>query len=951
MLKTELADILAVLELCIPYLIALGVAIIIGIGIMIACRKMSPAKRFLIRGETILAMVLILVIIVNMISFGPMSTLIGLSTGSGTITEKTSNEAMDVAEEVAQEGIVLLENNGLLPLDDTKNINLFGWASSNPLYGGSGSGGINDLYPIVSLSEGLENAGFAVNKDLADFYSSYTSERPEMSIQKQSWTLPEPPAGTYPEELIQGAKEFSDVAVVVLSRMAGEGHSDMPKDVSKVSFDHNSSEYDDFSAGEHYLQLSKTEEDMIKMVTENFENVVLVYNGANPFELGFVKDYSQIKSVIWSPGPGNVGFNALGKVMSGEVNPSGKTPDTFVYDMTTAPWWNNWVKSSYENLADMAVEGMNQGKAEMFAPSFINYVEGIYVGYKYYETAAAEGLINYEETVQYPFGHGLSYTEFKQEMGPITENDGKLTFDVTVTNTGSVAGKDVVEVFYNPPYTNGGIEKASANLVTFEKTEKLEPGESQTLTITFSAEDMASYDSEGAKAYVLEKGNYTISVNSNSHTILDKQTYSVNSTVTFDGDNGRSSDIVTATNQFDDVKGEVTYLSRKDGFANYEEATAAPESFVLPEKYASEYHLNSNYDYTEYLNEDDVMPTTGADNGMALADLRGADYDDPRWEKLLDQMTVEEMGHLISMAGYQTAAVESVGKVGTVDADGPAALNNNFTKAGSIGFPVAIMIASTWNQDLALEYGESMGKMAQEMNVTGWYAPAMNSHRVALGGRNYEYYSEDGVLAGKIAANTVIGAKNYGVYSYTKHFALYDSNGKMVSIWSNEQAIREIYLKPFEIAVKEGKADALMVAWNFLGHKWVGENSNLLNTVLRDEWGFKGMALTDFFRNNGHGFMNADMALSGGVDAMLSTFDGEQNNVKDPTAATTVNAMRTASKNIMYTVVNSWAYDGDNIQIGMLPWQKFAIGIDVFIGILLLIGAILIYKQSRKMSK
>lgn len=951
MLKTELADILAVLELCIPYLISLGVAIIIGIGVMIACRKMSPAKRFLVRGETFLAMVLILVIIVNMISFGPMSTLIGLSTGSGTISEKTSNEAMDVAEEVAQEGIVLLENDGLLPLEDTKNINLFGWASSNPLYGGSGSGGINDLYPIVSLSEGLENAGFAVNTDLADFYNNYTSERPEMSIQKQSWTLPEPPVGTYPEELIQGAKEFSDVAVVVLSRMAGEGHSDMPKDVSKVSFDHNSNEYDDFSAGEHYLQLSQTEEDMIKMVTENFEKVVLVYNGANPLELGFVNEYNQIKSVIWSPGPGNVGFDALGQVMSGDVNPSGKTPDTFVYDMTKAPWWNNWVKNPYENLADMAVEGMNQGRPEMYAPSFINYVEGIYVGYKYYETAAAEGFINYEETVQYPFGHGLSYTTFTQEMGPVSEKDGSLTFDVTVTNTGSVAGKDVVEVFYNPPYTNGGIEKAAANLVTFEKTELLEPGKSQTLTITFNLEDMAAYDSVRAKAYVLDEGDYTISINSNSHTILDKQIYTVNSKVTYDGEDGRSSDIVTATNQFDEVMGEVTYLSRKDGFANYETATAAPDSMILSNKYASEYHLNSNYDYTEYLNEDDVMPTTGVDNGMALADLRGADYDDPRWEKLLDQMTVDEMGELISMAGYQTAAVESVGKLGTVDADGPAALNNNFTRAGSIGFPVAIVVASTWNQDLALKYGESMGKMAQEMNVTGWYAPAMNTHRVPFGGRNYEYYSEDGVLAGKIAANAVKGAKNYGVYSYIKHFALYDTNGKMVSIWSNEQAIREVYLKPFEIAVKEGKADALMVGWNFLGHKWVGENSNLMNTVLRDEWGFRGMALTDFFRNNGHGFMNADAALSNGVDAMLSTFDGEQNNVKDPSAATTVIAMRNASKNIMYTVVNSWAYDGNNIQIGMLPWQKVAIGIDVFLGVLLLLGAIMIYKKSRKMSE
>ncbi|UTR15288.1 glycoside hydrolase family 3 C-terminal domain-containing protein [Salipaludibacillus sp. LMS25] len=949
MIQIEMADVLAILKICIPYFIVFGITIILGIGIMIACRKMSRSKKFLIRGNTVLAMILVLVILINMISFGPMSTIISLSTGSGTISEERANEANEAALQVAQEGIVLLENDGLLPLDETTNVNLFGWASSNPLYGGSGSGGINDLFPIVSLSEGLDNAGFNVNEELLAFYTSYNSERPEMSIQEQSWTLPEPPVATYPEELIQGAQEFSDVAVVVLTRAAGEGHSDMPGDVSDVSFDQNSSEYEDFSAGDHYLQLSQSEEDMINMVTENFDKVALVYNGANPFELGFVDEYSEIQAVIWAPGPGNIGFNALGQIMRGEVNPSGKTSDTFVYDMTVAPWWNNWDRFRYENMTHLATDGMNQGRPEVYYPSFTNYVEGIYVGYKFYETAAQEGLINYEEAVQYPFGHGLSYSTFTQEMGSISEDDGMLSFDVTVTNTGSVAGKEVIQVYYNPPYTNGGIEKSTANLVAFDKTEVLDPGASQTVTITFPAEDMASYDALGASAYVLEEGDYTISINSNSNTILDEQTYTLNSTVIYAGDNGRSSDHLTATNQFDNVAGDVTYLSREDSFANYDIATAEPTSMILPEPYASEYHLNENYDYTAILNDDDDMPTTGADNGMELADLRGADYDDPRWESLLDQITVDEMSQLIALAGYQTATVESVGKVATVDADGPAALNNNFTNAGSIGFPIAVVIASTWNQDLALKYGEMMGKMAKEMNVAGWYAPAMNTHRMAFGGRHYEYYSEDGVLAGRIAANAITGAKNHGVYSFIKHFALYDANGKMVSIWSNEQAIREIYLKPFELSVKEGQADAVMVGWNFLGHRWVGENSNLMNTVLRDEWGFRGMAITDFFRNNGHGFMNADSALAGGVDGMLATFEGGPNFVNDPTHPTSVNAMRTASKNIMYTVVNSWAYESDNIELGLLPWQKVAITINVLLGILFLASGIWIYRKSRMM--
>ena len=948
MISVEMEDVLAVLQLCKPYIIGIAAALVIGIVIMIACRRMSRDKRFLIRGEAAIAMVLAVAVCVNMICFGPMATLIGLATGNGTLSDETNEEAAGVAEEIMEDGIVLLKNESLLPLNETKKLNIFGWESINPAYGGAGSGGINDLYDIVSLNQGLENAGFSINQELVDFYNNYGADNPEMSIQKQSWTLPEPPVDTYSDELIKSAKEYSDVAVVVLSRKAGEGHNDIPMDVRKAAYDNNSDEYDDFPEGEHYLQLSQTERDMVDMVCSNFDNVIVVYNGANQFELGFADEYPQIKSVVWCPGTGNVGFNALGKVFSGEVNPSGKTPDTFIYDMTTAPWWNNAEKTEYTNLADMAVEGMNAGTAQVYAPAFTNYVEGIYVGYKYYETAAQEGAIDYDKTVQYPFGYGLSYTEFEQKMGELEEKDGQISVDVEVTNSGDVAGKDVVEVYYKPPYTNGGIEKSSANLIEFEKTNLLQPGESQTVTVTFSIEDMASYDENNAKAYVLEKGDYVISINSDSHTVLDQKTYTADKDVVYKGENKRASDDTAATNVFEDAKGDVTYLSRADHFANYEEATAAPASAELGEPYVSEYHLNSNFDKTTYLNDEDVMPTTGADNGLTLADMRDADYDDPRWEKLLDQLTVDEMANMIAMAGYQTAAMDSVGKVATLDFDGPAAINNNFTGVGSIGFPIEVVVASTWNKELAQAWGECMGKISQEMGAEGWYAPGMNTHRTAFGARNYEYFSEDGILSGNMGAKAVEGARKYGVYSYIKHFAMYEGNAKMVSVWSNEQAIREIYLKPFEISVKQGGANAVMVSWSFLGDKWTGECSNLMNTVLRDEWGFRGMALTDFFRNNGHGFMNADAALANGVDVMLSTFNGEENNVANPEHPTSVLQMRNACKNVMYTVVSSWAYDGEHEETGMENWKKAGIGIDTVIALFMAGMEVLVIRGYKK---
>ena len=608
MLKIEMDDVIGVLQSCkVQIGVIVGVLALLVIA-LIACRKMKKSQKFLIRSQSVIAAVLAILVTANTVCFGPMSTLISLATGNGTVSEKTAEEAKEVAQQVAEEGFVLLKNDdSFLPLQNISKLNLFGWAASNPVYGGSGSGGINQLYEIVSLQKGIEDAGFEVNQELLDFYSAYTSDRPEMSIQKQSWTLPEPPVSTYSQEMIENAKNFSDTAVVVISRAAGEGHNDMPMDMSQAKYDDNSPDYKDFEAGEHYLQLSQSEKDMVNLVCENFENVVVLYNGTNPIEMGFVNDYKQIKAAIWCAGPGNVGFEALGEILSGEVNPSGRTPDTFPYNLKAAPWWNNGTYTDYTNLADMAVEGMNAGKPQVYSPSFIDYVEGIYVGYKYYETAAVEGIIDYDKTVQYPFGYGLSYTTFSQKMSDLTDHGNSIQFDVTVTNTGNTAGKDVVEVYYNPPYNNGGIEKASANLIVFEKTELLEPGESKTITISLNKEEMASYDMSGTGCYVLEQGNYIISVNRDSHNILDSRTYAQPNDIRYDGDNKRSSDAITAINQFGDAQGDITYLSRADHFANLEEATSAPADTNMADKYVEGYHLNANYDYTTDLNPSDEM--------------------------------------------------------------------------------------------------------------------------------------------------------------------------------------------------------------------------------------------------------------------------------------------------------------------------------------------------------
>ena len=974
MLSINLDDVMQVLTNVRGHLIAFGVVALLAIVVMIAVRKLPKAKKMMIRAQAGLAILLALTIVVNLICTGPMSTMLDLVSGSGTITEETSAKATELVNEITADGVVLAKDeDGILPVASGSKLNVFGWASTNPCYGGTGSGALNATYPVTDLLTGLHDAGIETNEELSKFYTDYKADRPSVSIAAQDWTLPEPNVSLYTDEMMENAKAFSDTAMVVITRVGGEG-ADLPTDMASVvdgswirrvaqaygsergttyyngTYDDSLNEGNDWDKGDHFLQLSNREEDLLDLVTANFDNVILVYNGANAFQMDFLKDYPQIKGVLLCPGTGQSGFEGFGKVVSGEVNPSGRTVDTYVSNLKNAPWWNNFGDFKYTNTEELNSDS-SFFDPEGTTPSFVNYVEGIYVGYKFYETAADEGLINYDDEVVFPFGYGLSYTSFTKEMSGITNDGTNLNFTVTVTNTGSVAGKDVVEIYSDPPYTNGGIEKSSANLLDFAKTNELAPGESQTIEFSIPVEDLASYDYQTNGCYVLEAGDYVISANDDSHTVADSEVYTVASDSVYNESNKRGSDAVAATNEFDFAEGEITYLSRADGFANYAEATAAPATYEMTDEQKAAFDNAHTYVEAGYQQDDDANAadiTTGAKNGLKLADLRGVDYNDAQWDALLDQMSIDDLQQIIGFGGYQTAAVSSIEKVRTNDCDGPASINNNFTGVGSVGFPAATLIGMTWDKELAYAFGDSIGEMANEMDTSGWYGPAMNIHRTAFAGRNFEYYSEDGVLSGRMASNAILGAQEHGVYAYMKHFALNDQEGNrtsMAATWSNEQAIREIYLKPFEISVKDADCHAVMSSFNYIGTRWTGGCKELLKNVLRGEWGFVGFVETDYFGVSG--YMTADQCVRNGNDLMLCTTGNDFNTVTVLTNSSK-QALREASKNILYTVVNSRAYAAENLNPGMAKWEIIMIGADVLVALLIVALEIKTFKSYKK---
>ena len=875
--------------------------------------KIRKTRKFLyVLSSLLLGILIIFNLAVNQYAM-IINTYFSASQINQSEVKKTTEQAMALTEKIEGEGAVLLENkNEVLPLQNQK-VNVFGYASRNVVYGGTGSGGGKEDNN-VDLQQGLKNAGFQVNDQLTTFYDDRYVPREKVNIHKLvggDFNIHEPKASEYSESLLTSAKEFSDTALVVFSRNSGEG-ADITNEMKG---------YAGGTAGKHYLELSDDEAATLDLVKENFDKVVVILNSSFPMELGFLDD-EKIAGALWIGGPGSVGFNAVGEILAGEVNPSGRLVDTYAYDETSAPSFNNIGEFPYSN-SEFDYE------KDTWHYKYINYAESIYVGYRYYETRYIDNQTGkmdeaaYEKAVQYPFGYGLSYTNFKQEITnfKVDGNEAKMT--VKVTNTGKKAGKDVVQLYYTPPYTIGGIEKSHVVLSGFAKTQELAPNQSEEVNLSFDVENMASYDEKQNKAYVLEKGNYEIKLMNNSHDVIDSKNYEVAKDIVFDQENKRESDQLSATNQFEDAKGDVQYLSRW----NWEETM--PKEMAQP-KEASKELLKALKDQS--VNEGKADPIKFKKHGLELYDLKGVDYDDPKWDQLLEQLSVKDMENLITYGGFQTLAINSVKKPATIDADGPAGINHLVSQAHGNQYTSEVVVASTWNTELVEEMGAALGKEAKASNITGLYLPGVNIHRSPFGGRNFEYYSEDALLSGKIGSSLSKGAMDQGSYVFMKHFAMYDQETRRyefptgAATWSTEQAMREVFLKPFEIAVKDSGITGIMSSYNRIGPKWVGESEALLQNVLRDEWGFRGTVISDFYKPQ---YMNVDQGLSAGNDLVLYLLPTKLNNVTTDTDWGQQN-MRKASHNILYTVVNSHAYEVAETHVPNWIYLLVTINIAVF---------------------
>lgn len=928
----------ATLKVLVISVIILSV-IIAGFGFMWARRNRTEKKgmrRFLM---ACLSLGLVIVIGLN-IGVNHFQVVVNQYLTKVEIDEeeqaKVTADSRSVVEEIQDEGIVLLENKGnALPLNlenpREKNVNVFGQASVRMVYGGSGSGS-GDESKNVTLQQGLENAGFAVNEELTEFYNTNAPEKKKQdnfNLDGGDYTLSEPATSVFSEELLSKAEEFSDVALIVLSRAGGEG-GDLPFETSEYGG----------SKDRHYLKLSEAEEEMIEMVkSRNFAKVVVVINSSNAMELGFLEDEG-IDGALLIGGPGATGNNSVGRVLAGTVNPSGRLVDTYAYDVTSSPAYYNAGDFKYSNTEHKSVDKFGKESDKFHA--FLNYAEGIYVGYRYYETRYVDNETGemdeeaYRQVVQYPFGYGLSYTSFEQEITDYQTTDDVISVEVKVTNTGNTAGKEVVQLYYTAPYYVGGIEKSHVVLGAFDKTDMLEPGASETIKLEIPVEEMASYDYQNEKAYVLDAGSYDIKLMSNAHDVIDSRTYEVENTLVYNQDNKRSTDLVAVTNVFDDAIGDITYVSRADW-----EGTLPTER--TPDEEASQ-ELIQALENIQVIDNPDDQDIVFANHGLTLEDMVGLDYNDPKWQDLLEQLSIDEMAQLIGFGGYATQAIDSIKKPATTDLDGPAGVNALLTGINGVQYMTEVVLASTWNVDLAHKMGEYLAKEAIVYGVSGLYAPAMNIHRTPFSGRNFEYYSEDAFLSGKMGAAAVQGALTQGVYSYIKHYALNDqeTNRDGVAVWSNEQAIRELYLKPFEISVKEGKSTAVMSSFNRIGTVWAGEHYGLLTTVLRDEWGFKGMVITDW---DLYPHMDADRAIRAGNDLMLTTIGDKPSKLSTETN-TGKQAMRKASHNILYTVANSNA-----LEINAVPYPYWLLALGVGDVILLALLALGFYKVTHRRNR
>ena len=891
---------------------------------------------------------------------------------SGLETSGALEMSDEMCRDIEEEGIVLLKNeNETLPMSksDLSQVNVFGWRAINNAWIAGGSGSVNGnnkttREKCVTLLEALEDNDVLYNEELIAMYENFNNTTDGKALEQglKYYIQKEPTVDYYTASIIENAKAFSDVAIVVLGRLGGEG-ADLP--LYQQLWRANGSVETDNSRT--YLDLSKDEEDMLNIVCDNFGTVIVLTCCVNEINYSFLEKYENIDACLNVGGCGQSGTYSIYRALRGRVTPSGKTTVTAPYQFSTDPTYANAPSTASDN--------------------HIVYGEGVYLGYKWYETADKEGYWNnakytynyrdangvvtqktktgYDAVVQFPFGFGLSYTEFEWEVDSFTATDSawneKTEFTVTVTvyNVGNRKGQDVVQLYATPPYTQNGIEKSHVNLISYAKTGVIPAGEWETVELTFTGYQLASYDDydkngNGFKGYEIEAGDYIISLRKNAHEVADIEnaqiTYSLATGIKID------KDPVTQTLVKNRFTGEDAYANNPiDGSATSTGNNSVKETKYLSRgdfagtfpKVETEVYTNSvqtsAQKYVYPAETKTAMPTTGdgsagelllytnADGSPANATQLhsgeglvvnhelmmklGADYDDPAWDTLLNQMSLADMSDLIELGGYRTKRIVSIGKMEMLDNDGGSGLNRHINTADFANpdrtswtlFPAVSVLARSWNNKLAYGYGLAIGFEGANSGISGWYSPSCNIQRSPFSGRNAEYVSEDGYISGMITAYQSKGAQANGMYTYIKHFAVNEceTNRTGCHTWLTEQSLREIYLRAFEIVVKVGGTQGIMSSFNRLGATWTGGTHALMTAILRDEWGFRGTTVTDYYA--GKGYMDLKQGLYAGQDLLLTgshNKSGQWDSYLNGNGATFAWQARKACKNIIFAKCN-----------------------------------------------
>lgn len=990
--------------------------------------SVKSVKRWAIIGGSVLALLTVVTILTSTVFYELICTTLGgkrAIRGEGETVYSadyaTKDEVYDAANElnvkVNEEGIVLLKNeNAALPLSKGTKVNVFGKNSVNLVYGGSGSGA-GSTSDRRTLYESLDAVGLSYNKDLKDFYEDNSDKgsgegrpsNPPIENSGVYLNTGETPLSKYSADLWQScSSDDISVALVVFSRISGEGF-DLPRNMANKS---GNGAVEGANKEDHYLQLDQNERELLQKVCslDNIKHVIVIINCSTSMELGFLDDAGhyaynkKIDGALWIGGPGNSGITALGRVLVGEVNPSGRLVDTYARDFTLDPSFQNIgnamlteKKGKYVFTGDQYMESTSKS----YPYYFVDYEEGIYVGYRYWETRGfTEGNDSYTDDgikgtttsawkdwynahVVYPFGYGLSYTEFDWEIVNLDQlADKNLTKDtftvkVKVTNVGNVAGKEVVELFASAPYYEFGVEKARKVLCGFEKTPILYPAtesddkkpqscilEIQVDPYDFASYDYADYNNNGFKGYELEKGKYDFYIAKNAHddalsfsmTALNDLSYANDSVTDYEVVNrfdGVDEQLQTVSVNGNERKG----MSRSDFDGTFPKTRSKEERIVTKDFIDELKKTDSRNDKISSYEK----PSQASDYekvSLKLPSLRGVDYNDDKWEEFMDQLTVSDMLNMTENGNFKSPAILEVGKPETLESDGPVGFVNFMDTTGryykTCSYASECVFAATWNKDLIKQVGRSIGNegiignaAGDKTPYSGLYAPGVNIHRSPFGGRNYEYFSEDGYLSGMMAASEIAGAKEKGVYMYVKHFAVNeqethrDSNGLVT--WLTEQSMRELYLKPFEKAVKVGETTAIMSSFNRIGTVWAGGDYQLLTEVLRNEWGFKGTVICDF---NLSVYMDAEQMHYAGGDLNLTTLPNNRWNA-DTSDSADLYVLRQSAKNVMYTVANSCAMNGVVTGYRMPLWTEILVIVDIVAFVAICVYGFIIFKKSK----